>query len=161
MGLFKDQGVVYKPVEEVDLGPKSDHVYLRANVKGSILGPNSCFTFFFILSMHVSSPVKELLPLVGILYIGVIGLVLSFICFSILIHQKSILWIRIIHHVDASWKIELFLGLHIWIKFQIFFFLICGRTFGPEFHGTLKLKFGTDCTEHILTFKPIHMIDWY
>ncbi|XP_065627474.1 fatty acid amide hydrolase-like [Quercus suber] len=33
MGLFKDQGVVYKPVEEVDLGPKSDHVYLRANVK--------------------------------------------------------------------------------------------------------------------------------
>ena len=69
MGLFKDQGVVYKPVEEVDLGPKSDHVYLRANVKGSILGPNSCFTIFFIFSMHVSSSVKELLPLVGILYI--------------------------------------------------------------------------------------------
>lgn len=35
MGLFKDNGVVYKPVEELDLGPNSDHVYLPANVKGS------------------------------------------------------------------------------------------------------------------------------
>ncbi|KAI3451601.1 hypothetical protein Pfo_008266 [Paulownia fortunei] len=33
MGLFKDKGVVYKPVDEVDLGPDSDEFYLRANVK--------------------------------------------------------------------------------------------------------------------------------
>ncbi|KAB1210478.1 Fatty acid amide hydrolase [Morella rubra] len=33
MGLFREERVVYKPVEEVDLGPNSDHVYLRANVK--------------------------------------------------------------------------------------------------------------------------------
>ncbi|GMY12582.1 fatty acid amide hydrolase-like [Fagus crenata] len=33
MGLFKDNGVVYKPVDELDLGPNSDHVYLPANVK--------------------------------------------------------------------------------------------------------------------------------
>ncbi|GMY11579.1 fatty acid amide hydrolase-like [Fagus crenata] len=33
MGLFKEKEVVYKSVEEVDLGPNSDHVYLHANVK--------------------------------------------------------------------------------------------------------------------------------
>lgn len=35
MGLFGEEKVVYKPVEEFDVGPKSDHVYVRANVKGS------------------------------------------------------------------------------------------------------------------------------
>lgn len=33
MGLFKEEGLVYKPVEEVDLGPNSPQPYLRANVK--------------------------------------------------------------------------------------------------------------------------------
>ncbi|XP_041009166.1 fatty acid amide hydrolase-like isoform X2 [Juglans microcarpa x Juglans regia] len=33
MGLFGEEKVVYKPVEEFDVGPKSDHVYVRANVK--------------------------------------------------------------------------------------------------------------------------------
>lgn len=42
MGLFKEEGLVYKPVEEVDLGPTSHENYLRANVKGS-----STFFFFF------------------------------------------------------------------------------------------------------------------
>nr|DAD18817.1 TPA_asm: hypothetical protein HUJ06_020280 [Nelumbo nucifera] len=31
--FFKTQRVIYKPVEEVDLSPDSDEVYLRANVK--------------------------------------------------------------------------------------------------------------------------------
>ncbi|KAL0343219.1 UNVERIFIED_CONTAM: Fatty acid amide hydrolase [Sesamum angustifolium] len=34
MGILKAKGVVYKPVDEVDLGPDSDEFYLRANVKG-------------------------------------------------------------------------------------------------------------------------------
>ncbi|KAL2241283.1 UNVERIFIED_CONTAM: Fatty acid amide hydrolase [Sesamum indicum] len=33
MGILKAQGVVYKPVDEVDLGPESDEFYIRANVK--------------------------------------------------------------------------------------------------------------------------------
>ncbi|KAL1539004.1 fatty acid amide hydrolase-like [Salvia divinorum] len=33
MGIFKDSGVVYKAVDDVDLGPDSDEFYLRANVK--------------------------------------------------------------------------------------------------------------------------------
>ncbi|MBA0726088.1 hypothetical protein Golax_001938, partial [Gossypium laxum] len=33
MGLFKAAGVVYKPVEEIDLGPDSNEFYLKANVK--------------------------------------------------------------------------------------------------------------------------------
>ncbi|XAR73132.1 Fatty acid amide hydrolase [Bertholletia excelsa] len=33
MGIFKAKGVVYKPAEDVDLGPNSDEFYLRANVK--------------------------------------------------------------------------------------------------------------------------------
>ncbi|KAF5960741.1 hypothetical protein HYC85_001950 [Camellia sinensis] len=33
MGIFKAKGVVYKPVDDVDLGPHSDEFYLRANVK--------------------------------------------------------------------------------------------------------------------------------
>ncbi|KAJ6929248.1 Fatty acid amide hydrolase [Populus alba x Populus x berolinensis] len=33
MGLFRAEGVVYKPVENVNLGPDSDEFYLQANVK--------------------------------------------------------------------------------------------------------------------------------
>ncbi|GAB4855735.1 hypothetical protein Ancab_024378 [Ancistrocladus abbreviatus] len=33
MGIFRSKGVVYKPVDEVDLSATSDEVYLRANVK--------------------------------------------------------------------------------------------------------------------------------
>ncbi|XP_057499968.1 fatty acid amide hydrolase-like [Actinidia eriantha] len=33
MGVFKDKGVVYKSVPDVDLGPHSDEFYRRANVK--------------------------------------------------------------------------------------------------------------------------------
>lgn len=35
MGLFGEEKVVYRPVDEFYVGPKSDHVYVRANVKGS------------------------------------------------------------------------------------------------------------------------------
>ncbi|KAG6767366.1 hypothetical protein POTOM_028570 [Populus tomentosa] len=33
MGLFRAKGVVYKPVENVNLGPDSDESYIKANVK--------------------------------------------------------------------------------------------------------------------------------
>ncbi|KAL3844784.1 hypothetical protein ACJIZ3_002187 [Penstemon smallii] len=33
MDFLKARGVVYKPADEVDLGPESDEVYIRANVK--------------------------------------------------------------------------------------------------------------------------------
>ncbi|KAL8477434.1 hypothetical protein ACS0TY_029650 [Phlomoides rotata] len=33
MGVFKDEGMVYRPVDEVDLGPNSDEFYIPANVK--------------------------------------------------------------------------------------------------------------------------------
>ncbi|XP_021273546.1 fatty acid amide hydrolase-like isoform X1 [Herrania umbratica] len=33
MGLFRAAGVVYKPVEQIDLGPASNEFYLQANVK--------------------------------------------------------------------------------------------------------------------------------
>lgn len=36
MGLLRDEGVIYKAVNEVDVSPESDHVYVKANVKGSI-----------------------------------------------------------------------------------------------------------------------------
>ena len=34
MGLLRDAGVVYKPVEQTDLGPGSKEFYLKVNVKG-------------------------------------------------------------------------------------------------------------------------------
>lgn len=37
MGILKDKGVIYKAVDDVDLGPDSDEFYLRANVKGNSL----------------------------------------------------------------------------------------------------------------------------
>ncbi|KAJ8769204.1 hypothetical protein K2173_000979 [Erythroxylum novogranatense] len=33
MGLFQDKGIVYKPADEVDVGPDSHESYLQANVK--------------------------------------------------------------------------------------------------------------------------------
>lgn len=47
MGFLKAKGEVYKPVCEVDLGPDSDEVYLRANVKGMIRhNSDHCFFLF-------------------------------------------------------------------------------------------------------------------
>ncbi|KAE8669514.1 fatty acid amide hydrolase-like isoform X2 [Hibiscus syriacus] len=39
MGLFGAAGVVYKPVESIDLGPASNEFYLKANVKDICLVP--------------------------------------------------------------------------------------------------------------------------
>ncbi|XVF58868.1 hypothetical protein PTKIN_Ptkin07bG0100500 [Pterospermum kingtungense] len=37
MGLLRDGGVVYKPLEQIDLDPHSDEFYLKVTVKGTIL----------------------------------------------------------------------------------------------------------------------------
>lgn len=47
MGIFKDNGVVYKPVSDVDVGPHSDDVYISPKVKGT--------NFFFQLSAIVDN----------------------------------------------------------------------------------------------------------
>ncbi|GMI67162.1 fatty acid amide hydrolase [Hibiscus trionum] len=38
MGLFRAGGVVYKPVEELDLGPNSNELYVEANIKAPRMG---------------------------------------------------------------------------------------------------------------------------
>ncbi|KAK8566121.1 hypothetical protein V6N12_059657 [Hibiscus sabdariffa] len=38
MGLFRAGGVVYKPVEELDLGPQSNELYVEANIKAPRMG---------------------------------------------------------------------------------------------------------------------------
>ena len=37
MGFFRSEGVIYKPVDEIDIGPYSDEVYISPNVKGLFL----------------------------------------------------------------------------------------------------------------------------
>lgn len=49
MGLLRAEGAVYKPVEQIDLGPTSDEVYVKANVKGA------CFLAHFFYLFHNSS----------------------------------------------------------------------------------------------------------
>ena len=34
MGFFRSEGVIYKPADEVNLGPDSDEAYLSPHVKG-------------------------------------------------------------------------------------------------------------------------------
>ncbi|KAL9356475.1 hypothetical protein Peur_049728 [Populus x canadensis] len=48
MGLFRAKGVVYKPVENVNLGPDSDEFYLQANVKAPRMAgfPVKIFAWF-------------------------------------------------------------------------------------------------------------------
>lgn len=53
MGLFRAKGVVYKPVENVNLGPDSDEFYLQANVKG--------FHFQFHLPSYTSLSIAKVL----------------------------------------------------------------------------------------------------
>ncbi|KAK6125565.1 hypothetical protein DH2020_015712 [Rehmannia glutinosa] len=53
MGVFKDKGVVYKPVDEVDLGPDSDEFYLRANVKA----PRMAGLLVKVFSWLLESPI--------------------------------------------------------------------------------------------------------
>ncbi|KAK4416645.1 Fatty acid amide hydrolase [Sesamum alatum] len=53
MGLLKATGVVYKPVNEVDLGPDSDEFYLRANVKA----PRMAGLFVKVFTWFLESPI--------------------------------------------------------------------------------------------------------
>ncbi|KAJ0651390.1 hypothetical protein HanOQP8_Chr15g0560471 [Helianthus annuus] len=50
MGLLKDDGFVYKPVNEVDLGPNSKEVYLHADVKGTFIS----LALACVLSLYTS-----------------------------------------------------------------------------------------------------------
>ncbi|KAL0332620.1 UNVERIFIED_CONTAM: Fatty acid amide hydrolase [Sesamum calycinum] len=53
MGILKAKGVVYKPVDEVDLGPDSDEFYLRANVKA----PRMAGLFVKVFTWFLESPI--------------------------------------------------------------------------------------------------------
>ncbi|GFP84134.1 fatty acid amide hydrolase [Phtheirospermum japonicum] len=53
MGVFKDKGVVYKPVDEVDLGPDSDEFYRTANVKA----PRMAGFLVKLFSWFLESPI--------------------------------------------------------------------------------------------------------
>ncbi|KAL0378208.1 UNVERIFIED_CONTAM: Fatty acid amide hydrolase [Sesamum radiatum] len=53
MGILKAKGVVYKPVDEVDLGPDSDEFYLRANVKA----PRMAGLFVKVFAWFLESPI--------------------------------------------------------------------------------------------------------
>ncbi|KAL4590472.1 hypothetical protein LXL04_003402 [Taraxacum kok-saghyz] len=53
MGLLKDDGVVYKPVNEIDLGPHSDEVYLYADVKAPRMAGAVAKIFVWFLEMKI------------------------------------------------------------------------------------------------------------
>ncbi|XVF60987.1 hypothetical protein PTKIN_Ptkin08bG0091700 [Pterospermum kingtungense] len=53
MGLFRAAGVVYKPVEQIDLGPASDQFYLRANVKAPRMAGFLVKIFAWFLELRV------------------------------------------------------------------------------------------------------------
>ncbi|XP_027075559.1 fatty acid amide hydrolase-like isoform X2 [Coffea arabica] len=53
MGFLKDEGVVYKPVDSVDLGPDSKEVYLRANVKAPRMAGFLVKVFAWLLESRI------------------------------------------------------------------------------------------------------------
>ncbi|KAI4364337.1 hypothetical protein MLD38_020445 [Melastoma candidum] len=56
MGLFVEEGVAYKAVEDVDLGPKSDEFYLRANVKAPRMAGLVVKIFVWFLESRILGP---------------------------------------------------------------------------------------------------------
>ena len=48
MVVFRNKGAVYKAVRDVDIGPNSREVYLRANVKGLAQSPLVFFLFLVL-----------------------------------------------------------------------------------------------------------------
>uniref|UniRef100_A0A2C9UQ23 Amidase domain-containing protein n=1 Tax=Manihot esculenta TaxID=3983 RepID=A0A2C9UQ23_MANES len=56
MGLLKAKGVVYKPVEEVDLGPDSQELYVRANVKAPRMAGFLVKVFAWFLESRIFGP---------------------------------------------------------------------------------------------------------
>ncbi|XP_044469880.1 fatty acid amide hydrolase isoform X1 [Mangifera indica] len=53
MGLLRDEGVVYKAVNEVDVSPESDHVYVKANVKAPRMAGFVVKIFVWLLEMPI------------------------------------------------------------------------------------------------------------
>lgn len=53
MGFLKDEGMVYKPVDSVDLGPESKEVYLRANVKAPRMAGFLVKVFAWLLESRI------------------------------------------------------------------------------------------------------------
>ncbi|GJR34697.1 fatty acid amide hydrolase-like protein [Tanacetum coccineum] len=53
MGLIRDNGVVYKDVNDVDLGPNSDEIYLHADVKAPRMAGVIAKIFVWILEMKL------------------------------------------------------------------------------------------------------------
>ncbi|KAL7601994.1 fatty acid amide hydrolase isoform X1 [Lactuca sativa] len=53
MGFLKDNGVVYKPVNEIDLSPHSDEVYLYADVKAPRMAGTVARIFVWFLEMKI------------------------------------------------------------------------------------------------------------
>ncbi|KAL2941900.1 Fatty acid amide hydrolase [Bienertia sinuspersici] len=53
MGFFRSEGVVYKPVDEVDVGPYSDEVYISPNVKAPRMAGFLVKLFVWILESRI------------------------------------------------------------------------------------------------------------
>ncbi|XP_076902869.1 fatty acid amide hydrolase-like [Bidens hawaiensis] len=53
MGIITDNGVVYKPVDDVDLGPHSDQIYLHADVKAPRMAGLIAKVFVWSLEMKL------------------------------------------------------------------------------------------------------------
>ncbi|KAJ0809792.1 putative fatty acid amide hydrolase [Helianthus annuus] len=53
MGLFRDNGVVYKSVNDVDLGPNTDEIYLHADVKAPRMAGLIAKLFVWFLEMKL------------------------------------------------------------------------------------------------------------
>ncbi|KAJ9558735.1 hypothetical protein OSB04_013349 [Centaurea solstitialis] len=53
MGILRDEGVVYKAVDEVDLGPNSDQLYLHADVKAPRMAGLLAKVFVWFLEMKL------------------------------------------------------------------------------------------------------------
>lgn len=53
MGLIKDKGVVYKPVDDLDLGPESNEEYLRANVKAPRMAGYLVKAFVWLIELRI------------------------------------------------------------------------------------------------------------
>ncbi|KAI3523919.1 hypothetical protein L1887_02435 [Cichorium endivia] len=53
MGLLKDDGVVYRPLNQIDLGPHSDEVYLYADVKAPRMAGTVAKIFVWFLEMKI------------------------------------------------------------------------------------------------------------
>nr|XP_043609420.1 fatty acid amide hydrolase-like isoform X2 [Erigeron canadensis] len=53
MGLLRDKGIVYKPVNDVDLGPNTDQIYLHADVKAPRMAGIIAKLFVWFLEMKI------------------------------------------------------------------------------------------------------------